>query len=276
MSNDASVSETYLHGGLLKAIEEGLKKMGKTPADVTVEDLGPVDEFHIGGRMATKHFLDQLKFSEHDHILDVGCGLGGSSRFTASQYGCRVTGIDLTQEYVDTGSALNQWVNLEGTITLQQGSALSTPFQDASFDGAFMLHVGMNIEDKTRLFSEVHRVLKPGSTFGVYDVMQISEGKITLPVPWANEESTNRLAMPDQYKQALKDADFEVVNENNRREIALEFFAKVRANAEGGAGPAPLGLHILMKDSTPAKVKNMVENISAGLIAPVEIVARKK
>ena len=139
-----------------------------------------------------------------------------------------------------------------------------------------MLHVGMNIEDKTRLFSEVHRVLKPGAAFGVYDVMRIGEGAITFPVPWANEAGTSQLAAPDLYKQALQDAGFEIVHEDNRREIALEFFAQVRAKAEGGGGPAPLGLHVLMKDSTPVKIKNMVENISAGIIAPVEIVARKK
>lgn len=80
MSIDKAVSESYLHGALLKAIQSAITKLGKTVDSVTIEDLAPVDEFHIGGRLATENFLDQLDFSEQDHILDVGCGLGGASR----------------------------------------------------------------------------------------------------------------------------------------------------------------------------------------------------
>jgi len=276
MTYEHSVSETYLHGSLLSAIQDALGKLGKTTERVTIEDLGPVDEFHIGGRIATKHFLDQLDFSEQDHILDVGCGLGGASRFTAGEYGSHVTGIDLTQEYVETGIALNDWVKMNEQITLQQGSALSMPFENETFDGGYMLHVGMNIEDKVQLFAEIHRVLKSGVTFGVYDIMQQNEGSLTYPVPWAAEEITSKLSTSDQYKQALQAAGFEIVGENNRRDFALDFFKQLRAKTEANGGPPPLGLHTLMQESTPIKINNMINGISAGYVAPVEIVAQKK
>ncbi|MBN1453707.1 MAG: hypothetical protein JW963_22025, partial [Anaerolineales bacterium] len=73
----------------------------------------------------------------------------------------------------------------------------------------------------------------------------------------------------------LSDAGFEVSTENNRSEFALEFFKQMRAKTEANGGPAPLGLHTLMKESTPIKLKNMVDNIAAGNIAPVEIIAHK-
>jgi 2-polyprenyl-3-methyl-5-hydroxy-6-metoxy-1,4-benzoquinol methylase len=98
MSNDKVVSEHYSHGNLLNAIQASLAKLGKTVDSVTIEDLAPVDEFHIGGRPATETFIDQLNFSEQDHILDVGCGLGGASRYVANKYNNHVTGIDLTRE----------------------------------------------------------------------------------------------------------------------------------------------------------------------------------
>lgn len=275
MLYDQAVSESYFHGNLLNAIQASIGKLGKTVDSVTVEDLGPVDEFHIGGRSATKSFLDQLNFSNQDHILDVGCGLGGATRFVANTYGSRVTGIDLSQEYTETGKALNNWVKLDKQITLQQGSALTMPFEDETFDGGFMLHIGMNIEDKVKLFSEIYRVLRPGATFGVYDIMRQNGGELSFPVPWATDKSTNKLATPDQYKQALSDAGFEVSSENNRSEFALEFFKLMRAKTETNGGPAPLGLHTLMKDSTSLKLKNMVDNIAAGYIAPVEIIAHK-
>lgn len=275
MLYDQAVSESYFHGNLLNAIQASIGKLGKTVDSVTVEDLGPVDEFHIGGRSATKSFLDQLNFSDQDHILDVGSGLGGATRFVANTYGSRVTGIDLSQEYTETGKALNNWVKLDKQITLQQGSALTMPFEDETFDGGFMLHIGMNIEDKVKLFSEIYRVLRPGATFGVYDIMRQNGGELSFPVPWATDKSTNKLATPDQYKQALSDAGFEVSSENNRSEFALEFFKLMRAKTETNGGPAPLGLHTLMKDSTSLKLKNMVDNIAAGYIAPVEIIAHK-
>lgn len=90
-----------------------------------------------------------------DHILDVGCGLGGAARYIANKLNNRVTGIDLTQEYIDVGNSLCTWDELDKQITLQQGSALCMPFEDEMFDGTVMLYVGMNISDKISLFAEV-------------------------------------------------------------------------------------------------------------------------
>ena len=275
MSYEKTVSEHYTHGNLLESIQAAVIELGKTIDSVTIEDLAPVDEFHIGGRLATDNLLDQLGFSKKDHVLDVGCGLGGSSRYVANKLNNCVTGIDLTQEYIDVGNALCAWVGLDKQITLQQGSALCMPFEDEIFGGAIMLHVGMNIDDKTKLFAEIYRVLRPGASFGVYDVMQINSGELTYPVPWATENSTSILETPDQYKQALIQARFKTSKENVRSGFALEFFKQMRANAESTGGPPPLGLHTLMQDSTAVKVKNMIDNIQAGLIAPVEIIAQK-
>jgi len=82
---------------------------GKSTDTVTIDDLAPVDEFHIGGRRASEDFLDQLAFSTQTKVLDVGCGLGGPARFVANRYGSQVTGIDLTAEYVETGNTLCKW-----------------------------------------------------------------------------------------------------------------------------------------------------------------------
>jgi ubiquinone/menaquinone biosynthesis C-methylase UbiE len=275
MSNDKAVSEHYLHGDLLNAIQAAITRLGKTVDSVTIEDLAPVDEFHIGGRQATERFLGQFNISEQDHMLDVGCGLGGTSRFVANKYKNHVTGIDLTQEYIETGKALCAWVKLDKHITLRQGSALSMPFQDETFDGAYMMHVGMNIEDKPRLFTEIYRVLRPGSSFGVYDVMRQKDGELAYPVPWATEVSESKLATPDQYRQALDNAGFEVLEESNRRDFALDFFKQLRIKTEADGGPPALGLHTLMQGSTVSKINNMIDNITENYIAPVEIMAKK-
>jgi len=275
MPTQQSVAEHYTHGDLIAAVRSGIESLGKNINSVTVDDLAPVDEFHIGGRQASEEFLGQLDLTPARQVLDVGCGLGGASRFVASRYGCQVAGIDLTPEYVETAKAICGWVGLNSRISLHQGSALALPFADRTFDRAYMLHVGMNIDDKLELCSEVSRVLRPNSLFGIYDVMRTGDGELTYPVPWATTATSSAVARPAEYREALAGAGFTVVAERNRRDFALAFFDQLRARTAAAGGPPPLGLHILMGRNTPEKVQNMIENITSGRIAPVELIARK-
>ena len=276
MTNEKQIAAHYRHGGLLEAIRLGLDELGLSPDAVTIDDLGPVDEFHIGGRRASAHFLDQLGIRADMKVLDIGCGLGGGARFTAATYGAHVTGIDLTPEYIEAGQALCGWCGLTERVTLREGSALSMPFPDGHFDSGYMMHVGMNIEAKSDLFSEAHRVLAPHSKFGVYDIMRTGGATLIYPVPWAADGDTSWLAEPADYRQALSDAGFDIVTESSRRDFALEFFRGVQqANEKNGSLP-PLGLHTLMGGATTEKVGNMVANISAGTIAPFEIIVAKR
>jgi hypothetical protein len=80
MPEQAGVSRHYTHGKLIDAISGGIVALGKTIDTVSVDDLAPVDEFHIGGRRASEEFLDQLGLSAQMHVLDIGCGLGGAAR----------------------------------------------------------------------------------------------------------------------------------------------------------------------------------------------------
>ena len=271
-----SVAAHYTHGQLLERIVSGVEAIGKTPATVTVDELAPVDEFHIGGRQASEDFISQLELSADDHTLDVGCGIGGTSRFVASRFGCRVTGIDLTPEFVSAGQSLCDWVGLSGQVELHQGDATAMPFTDQSFDAAFMLHVGMNIANKAGLFAEVYRLIKPAGMFGVYDVMQTSDEPLSYPVPWSSVPGTSALATRQQYTEALELAGFDVLKIRDRREFAAEFFAETRRRVEQAGGAPPLGVHIAMGESAPVKISNMVENIAAGRISPVEIIAVRK
>ena len=260
---------------MLAAIEKALPALGKNKNSVTIEDLAAVDEFHIGGRIATDHLIDQLNFNDQTKILDVGCGLGGAARYISYKYNLNVSGIDLSREFIEAGKQLCKWLNLEDAVSLYEGSALKLPFQEHVFDGTYMLHVGMNIADKKTLFSEIHRVMKPGKYFAIYDIMQVNPGEITYPVPWASGRSMSKLASPDKYQDDLNVTGFDIIKINNRRNFALDFFKEVSLKKEADKKLAPLGLHILMKDSTDTKIKNMINNIKNEYIAPVEIIARK-
>ncbi len=275
MPKSILVSKHYTHGSLVDEITQGIQALGKTTETVDINDLGPVDEFHIGGRVATESFLNQLDIEPSHHVLDVGCGLGGASRFAASRYGCQVTGVDLTQEYVDTGNIICSWLGLDDRVNLESEDATQLDQPDDTFDRAYMLHVGMNIAEKQSLARELYRVLRGGGRLGIYDVMKVGDEELTFPVPWATEPQGSSVDPLTVYKSALETAGFNIRAERNRREFALEFFAQLRSKASGADGLPPLGLHILMGSTAKEKIDNMIENISRNVVAPVEIIAEK-
>lgn len=275
MTGADALTRHYDHGDLLASIKRGIEALGKTAETVTLDDLAAVDEFHIGGRQASIAFLDQMELGVGQEILDIGCGLGGPARFVADHYNCNVTGVDLTAEYISTGQALCDWTCLADKVTFQQGSALEMPMADASFDHVYMMHVGMNIEDKASLCAEAHRLLRPGGCFGIYDIMLTGPGDLILPVPWSSLPETSFVCSAGAYKEALEAAGFMVTAERNRRDFALEFFEKQKAKAAAAGGPPPLSLHVVMGKNTGEKLGNLVANIAANRVAPIEIIARK-
>jgi ubiquinone/menaquinone biosynthesis C-methylase UbiE len=275
MNKELEVSTHYEHGSLIKVIEDGFNREGKAPSDITLDDMSVIDEFHIGGRQASEEFLDQLQLEERSLVLDVGCGLGGPARFVASRFGCLVSGIDLTQEYVDTGNVLSNWVGLDKKVILQQGSAMALPFPDGQFDAAYMMHVGMNIADKKSLFSEVFNVLKPGGIFGIYDVMQVGSGEMEYPAPWAASENTSALASPQDYRTGLKEAGFNILATRERGDFAVEFFENIKRRMTEMTEEPLLGLHVLMGKDAKTKVANVLTSIKEGSIAPVELIAQR-
>lgn len=265
MRSDDDLIHHYGGADLTETIDAALRQLGIDGA-VTADHLAPVDEFHIGGRPATHHLLDRMP-RPLGHVLDVGCGIGGTARLLASGQAERVTGIDLNPAYVATGDTLNERVGLADRIDLHAASATDLPFDDASFDAAVMLHVGMNVVDKRRLLTEVARVLRPGAVFGIYDIMRRADGEVAYPVPWAASAATSHLATAADYRRAAEQAGFEVTAEEDRSAFADEFFARIRS-----ATPSPLGIHLLMGVETPTKVANMVAAVEAGTIAPTELV----
>ena len=273
MEIEQAIARHYAHGSLEEAILNALAAAGKDVNHLSLKDLAPVDEFHIGGRPATIEFAAQFGAQPGMRLLDIGCGLGGAARYFAHEKGCQVTGIDLSGEYVGVANMLAARVGVGDRVRCQQGSALELPFAAGSFDGAYMFHVGMNIEDKSRLFREVRRVLAPSGLFGIYDAMRLAAGDLSYPVPWASGAESSFVADSATYRRLLLAEGFEVLKERDRRDFALETFQQMRARA-ASAGTSPLGLHIVMGANAAAKVRNMIANVTSGLIAPIELICR--
>lgn len=271
---EQGVAQHYSAYDVLARIRAGLQALGLDPDNIQPGDLKQVDEFHIGGAEATLSLIAELDIKADAEVLDIGSGVGGPARLIALQSGARVTGVDLTPAFVEAATTLSAMAGVGDRVSFSVASATDLPFEDATFDLATLLHVGMNVPDKASLFREAYRVLRPGADFAVYEVMLTGPGALTYPVPWAEREELSALDSPDVYRKAAADAGFTLRDENDRRGIALEFFDRVRREA-ASASPSPLGLHLLMGPTVGQKTANMVSAIKAGTIAPVQMIFRK-
>ena len=274
MSTDQDVTAHYRHGDLEQALLAAAAAMGKDPTNLGVDDLMGADEFHIGGAQATSDLAAQLALKPAMHLLDLGSGIGGPARHLAATHRCRVTGIDLSSEYVTVAVNLTGRMGLSDHVNFREGSVTALPFNDATFDGATLLHVGMNIADKRALCAGVHRVLRPGGFFAIYDVMRTGPGDLVFPVPWSSIAETSFVEPPETYRAALTDAGFTILAERNRLAFARDFFAALRAR-QTQSGPSPLGLQIVMGPTTSQKIANMIGLLDRGVIAPTEIIAKR-
>jgi SAM-dependent methyltransferase len=137
-------------------------------------------------------------------VLDLGCGLGGASRYLATECGCRVAAIDLTPNFVEAARILTARCGLADRVEIQQANALALPFQDATFDHVWSYAVTMNIADKEGLGREVARVLKPGGHFSCNEIARGSGDTPVFPLPWATDEASSFLATPAAMRTALE------------------------------------------------------------------------
>lgn len=274
MPLEIQVAEHYTRGDLGAVILDALEQAGKDIDNLSLEDLAPIDEFHIRGREATMELGRGLGLQSDMRVLDVGSGIGGPARHLAAAHGCRITGIDLTEEYCRTAAMLAERVGLSGRVDYRQANALALPFEDAAFDAAYTQHVAMNIGDKATLYGEVARVLKAGSRFAIYDILQGAGGEVIFPAPWAREPATSFLAAPEELRGLLEKAGFEVIGwRDTTSEGRAWFEARQRKIAEQGR--PKLGLHILLGPIFIEMAQNQVRNLAEDRIALIEAICHK-
>jgi ubiquinone/menaquinone biosynthesis C-methylase UbiE len=274
MTNARAVEDHYTRRSLGDTILSALRDAGKDLEHLTPDDLAPVDEFHSGQRNATVRLAQLAGVSGAEDVLDVGCGIGGPSRFLAKEFGCRVTGLDLTAEFIEVANMLARRTGLAGKVTYRQGNALDLPFPDASFDLVWSQNAAMNIADRDRLYAEMRRVLRSAGRLAIQDVAAGPGGEPYYPTPWAKDKNISFLSAPEVTRQKLERAGFRVLAWHDPTRESLEQ-ALARAKAlETGSLP-PLGLHILIGPNFPTVSKNMVRNLEEARITLINAVLER-
>jgi SAM-dependent methyltransferase len=261
------LEQQYATGLSRDHIEDALLAARLDLGDLQRGDLAPLEDFHTMGRIATSQLAQLAEIERSDEVLDAGSGVGGTARYLADQFGCRVTAIDLTEEYCNTSRWLNQLVGLDGDISVHQGDVTNLPFAPASFTVVMSQHVQMNVADKTRLYDEARRVLRPRGRLAIWDITAGAPGALDFPMPWADQPVLSHLVPAARLRATIESAGLEVTHWSDMTEEAvaiMEIFLQ--------SPPGPLGLHVFV-DNFVEKVSNLVRALANGRLRAVQAIA---
>jgi sarcosine/dimethylglycine N-methyltransferase len=271
------IKSHYNTKDLKQIIFRALEKAGKNIDQLSLKDLAPIDQLHTGGAAATQALLEQACLHPGSEVLDAGCGMGGSSRLMAKTFQHIVTGIDLSDQFIDAARTLTDKLHLSDQVYFHCGSILNLPFTDESFDAILCQHILMNIEDKKTVFKEFERVLRKKGRLIVHEIVKGENEPILYPVPWAAEKSicfmTSRVAM----EQLMEAAGFEKQMVSDWTPQAADWWARVKkATDQKDAPQRVLGPHLVFGENAALFGKTMSYNLKWNRIKAVEAIFRKK
>lgn len=257
----ADVQAHWTRAGVLARIDAALAEAGHDPQNLTPELLATVEHLHSGGLATTRDQAERIALTQDSRVLDIGCGIGGPARYLAHTYGCRVDGIDLTPELIETGRVLTARCKLANRVMLQLGNALDLPFPDQTFDVVWCQNVTMNIADKAGLLAGVYRVLKPGGLFTSTEYSVGPGGDIIFPLPWAYDASINFLDFEDVMRGQFRTAGFRILEWKNYTNTVIEHYERMLA-----APPNKLTMQVILGDDAPERQSNSRRNLTEGCI----------
>jgi len=158
--------------------DEILQKLSARGLDLgklTEQELKEFDQDHYGGVEAVEALANAAGIARGQHVLDVGSGMGGPARWLAHKFGCRVTGLDLTESRVTGARRLTERVGLSKLVDFVQVDATQIPFPPSNFDAVLIQEVWCHIPEKDALLAQCARVLKRGGKIAFTDIMTVGE-----------------------------------------------------------------------------------------------------
>ncbi len=259
----------YEPAGLLGTVKAALAAFGAEETVLSVKQLAPLDQFHTRGVLATSELAEHMELAAGMTVLDLGCGLGGPTRYLAQTYGVDVTGVDLSESLIETARYLSGRCGLVDHTTFLLADAADPPVQPGSTDRVFLQHVAMNIADRAALYGAIRRVLKPGGRFGMYDVVARA-GEAHFPLPWAKTPEDSHLLTMAQTREALIAAGFRIELWHDGTQAAAQWFAAMQAAGGPPVGPS---LALVLGTAFPAMTGNLARNLRKGRVGVLMAVA---
>jgi len=237
------------------------------------QDFAGIDQLHLGGIESTHELMTWLP-STSKLGLDIGCGLGGTSRYLALHKGCSMTGLDLNDDYIRCATLLDQTLTTVPDCTFVVGNSLALPFAAQHFDFVVSQHASMNIANKTELLAGIFKVLKEGGQLLLHEVMlqpSINPNCIDYPTPWASHISESHLLEWQQFADEAMAVGFVVTQFEDTTASALNWIRQARKTK-----PKPPFTPLLaLGPAAGAMSANVLANIEHGRLQVVSALLSK-
>jgi SAM-dependent methyltransferase len=265
------------HYGATDIVKRILAAAQHTDTDgplLPVERLFPYDQLHGRELLATKDHAVRLNPTMDAHLLDVGSGIGGPARYFASVFGCRVTGVDLTPQFVAAATELTRLTGLAGSVDFIEGDVAELPFEPDAFDHTYCFYVGMNLPDKPAVLRECFRVLRPGGLL-LWTEVTSGLGDPHYPLPWARDAAGSHVGASETLAGNIRDAGFEVLSVDDETDAHLELAQQIKA---AGRAPTEVQLQaneVVLGPDFVERRMNYIRSLADRALASTVICARK-
>ncbi|MCJ7622303.1 MAG: methyltransferase domain-containing protein [Anaerolineaceae bacterium] len=203
-----SINQQYGQRDLIFRILEAIEDANIEMNSQTIEDFAWFDQLHAGGIRSTRELKKRVGINPGMKVLDIGCGIGGPARTLAADFDCKVLGIDITEEYVRAARMLTKLLHLSNNADFEIGDALNLRFSNESFDVVWNQSTFMNINDKTQMLNEIHRVLRKDGIFVFEAQMKGIKEESQFPVLWADSPDLSFMITSEEFRQLVRDIGF--------------------------------------------------------------------
>lgn len=229
-----------------------------------------LEDFHTSGRIATGELAGIVEITSAAKVLDAGTRIGGTARYLADRFGCRVTGVDMVEEYCEIARWLDRLVGLDDRIAVRCADVTALPFADGAFQIVFSQHVQMNIADKDGLYREMRRVLVRGGQLALWDITTSGAGEPDYPLPWADSPGFGHLVTPAALRATIEATGFAVERWDDGTDEAVAVMRMVRE-----LPPSPLGLHAFVPEFA-TRAAHLTDALADGRLRAIRAVARAR
>lgn len=183
------------------------------------------ETWHPGGLILSSRLALKLQVSRNDLLLDVGCGLGSTSRVLSAQFGCHVVGMDISPTYA--ASALGRSKEHD-RLAFIAGDGQHAPLVELKFDAVMLECALSTFHDKAGAMGELVRILKPGGRLGISDVVVQGDIPDELRSPLLDGLCVARALSTDGYRALFEEAGLSVTGVEKRKQEALDLLDRIK------------------------------------------------